>query len=78
MWDKFANVNKGIGLFATNFSLTLGKLIGLEVQSQDLNARNPKKEEKYREIQTAIVDYVRQNCSCHKTVLVTTLPNTNQ
>jgi len=56
----------------------IGKLIGLEVQSQDLNARNPKREEKYREIQTAIVHYVRQNCSCHKTVLVTTLPNTNQ
>ena len=53
-------------------------MIGLEVQSQDLNARNPKREEKYREIQTAIVDYVRQNCSCHKTVLVTTLQNTNQ
>jgi hypothetical protein len=59
-------------------SLTLGKLIGLEVQSQDLNARNLKREEKYREIQTAIVHYVRQNCSCHKTVLVTTLPNTNE
>ena len=59
-------------------SLTLGKLIGLEVQSQDLNARNPKREEKYHEIQTAIVNYVRKNCSCHKTVLVTTLQNTNQ
>ena len=58
--------------------LNLGKLIGLGVQSQDLNARNPKREEKYREIQTAIVHYVRQNCSCHKTVLVTTLPNINQ
>jgi len=48
--------------------ISIGKLVGVEVLEKHLEARDRKKDAKFREIETAVVTYVTQNCSCYETM----------
>ena len=46
--------------------ISIGDMVGSQVQNKDLSARDRKKEAKFREIENAVVNYVTENCSCYQ------------
>ena len=48
--------------------ISIGDMVGSQVQNKDLSARDRKKEAKFREIENAVVTYVTENCSCYQDI----------
>ena len=48
--------------------ISIGDMVGSQVQNKDLSARDRKKEAKFREIENAVVNYVTENCSCYQDI----------
>ena len=48
--------------------ISIGDMVGSQVQNKDLFARDRKKEAKFREIENAVVNYVTENCSCYQDI----------
>ena len=48
--------------------ISIGDMVGSQVQDKDLSARDRKKEAKFREIENAVVTYVTENCPCYQDI----------
>ena len=48
--------------------ISIGDMVGSQVQNKDLSARDRKKEAKFREMENAVVNYVTENCSCYQDI----------